>query len=347
MSSVQSFKAASVSAAAILAVCGAATAQTFTSDFEAPAYVPGLTTGQNGWYLPPVAGSQDHSVYAYTGNALLLSTNPSGGSQFDGGEGNATGPARAQHAVDFSSGGVWKTEFDCTGRWDTNVAATAIDNLGSYSLQVSTTARYFEQLMTWGSGAIVPYPGGPVPTNYTATFDRFHMPIGYFTAALPASITFELPSAAWTDLLVNHWFHVTVKWDFTSAQILEVSIKDLTANGPTTTDDVTARGWYLQGGPNSPNPLPTDVRVFAGGNGDISGWDNIQVYPVVTSSCYANCDHSTTVPFLNVSDFICFQSAFAAGNSYANCDLSTTPPVLNVSDFICFQGKFAAGCSAP
>ena len=32
---------------------------------------------------------------------------------------------------------------------------------------------------------------------------------------------------------------------------------------------------------------------------------------------------------------------------YANCDNSTTPPVLNVSDFICFQGQFAAGCSAP
>jgi hypothetical protein len=66
-----------------------------------------------------------------------------------------------------------------------------------------------------------------------------------------------------------------------------------------------------------------------------------------TSGCYANCDHSTTVPFLNVNDFICFQSAFAAGASYANCDNSTTPPVLNVNDFICFQAAFAAGCTAP
>jgi hypothetical protein len=65
------------------------------------------------------------------------------------------------------------------------------------------------------------------------------------------------------------------------------------------------------------------------------------------STCYANCDNSTTIPFLNVNDFICFQSSFAAGNSYANCDNSTTPPVLNVNDFICFQSAFAAGCSAP
>jgi hypothetical protein len=64
-------------------------------------------------------------------------------------------------------------------------------------------------------------------------------------------------------------------------------------------------------------------------------------------SCYANCDGSTTVPFLNVNDFLCFQNQFAAGDSYANCDGSTTAPVLNVNDFLCFQNKFAASCSAP
>ena len=65
------------------------------------------------------------------------------------------------------------------------------------------------------------------------------------------------------------------------------------------------------------------------------------------AACYPNCDHSTTVPFLNIGDFVCFQAAFAAGNSTANCDNSTTPPVLNIGDFICFQSMFAAGCSAP
>jgi hypothetical protein len=61
--------------------------------------------------------------------------------------------------------------------------------------------------------------------------------------------------------------------------------------------------------------------------------------------CYANCDGSTVPPILNVSDFICFQSKFAAGSSYANCDRSTTPPVLNVSDFICFQTRYSGGCT--
>lgn len=62
------------------------------------------------------------------------------------------------------------------------------------------------------------------------------------------------------------------------------------------------------------------------------------------NTCYANCDGSTIAPILNVNDFICFQSRFAAGDSYANCDGSTVAPVLNVNDFICFQSSFAAGC---
>jgi hypothetical protein len=33
-----------------------------------------------------------------------------------------------------------------------------------------------------------------------------------------------------------------------------------------------------------------------------------------------------------------------ASSCYANCDASTTPPVLNVADFTCFLQKFAQGC---
>jgi len=110
---------------------------------------------------------------------------------------------------------------------------------------------------------------------------------------------------------------------------------------------VTSLGWYLQGGPASTFPLPTDVRVFAGGNGDITGWDNLDIHPFVAQTCYANCDGSTGSVFLTINDFVCFQSAFAAGASYANCDGSTSSPVLTINDFVCFQSAFAAGCSAP
>lgn len=65
---------------------------------------------------------------------------------------------------------------------------------------------------------------------------------------------------------------------------------------------------------------------------------------VPVGACYANCDGSTVPPLLNVSDFVCFQALFAAGDPRANCDGSTVPPVLNVADFVCFQTAFAAGC---
>jgi hypothetical protein len=80
----------------------------------------------------------------------------------------------------------------------------------------------------------------------------------------------------------------------------------------------------------------------------------VTVMGTVSEACYANCDHSTTPPILNVEDFACFINAFAAGIAlapgeqiphYANCDGSTTEPVLNVEDFICFINAFAAGCS--
>lgn len=64
----------------------------------------------------------------------------------------------------------------------------------------------------------------------------------------------------------------------------------------------------------------------------------------LTGTCFANCDGSTTPPALNVNDFLCFQTRFAAGDDYANCDGSTVPPVLNVNDFICFQLRFVTGC---
>jgi hypothetical protein len=61
--------------------------------------------------------------------------------------------------------------------------------------------------------------------------------------------------------------------------------------------------------------------------------------------CYANCDRSAAAPVLNVQDFTCFLSRFAAGDDqYANCDGSTVWPVLNVQDFTCFLTRFAGGC---
>jgi hypothetical protein len=66
---------------------------------------------------------------------------------------------------------------------------------------------------------------------------------------------------------------------------------------------------------------------------------------VLTVTCYANCDLSTSPPILNANDFQCFLNRFATGDQTANCDGSTVPPILNVNDFQCFINLYAAGCS--
>ncbi|MEX2219848.1 MAG: hypothetical protein WD749_13940 [Phycisphaerales bacterium] len=74
-------------------------------------------------------------------------------------------------------------------------------------------------------------------------------------------------------------------------------------------------------------------------------WKGVDIAPIAgPAACYANCDNSTTPPVLNVADFGCFLTRYAAGEAYANCDESTQPPVLNVADFGCFLTKYAAGC---
>ncbi|MEX2219364.1 MAG: GC-type dockerin domain-anchored protein [Phycisphaerales bacterium] len=71
---------------------------------------------------------------------------------------------------------------------------------------------------------------------------------------------------------------------------------------------------------------------------------NLARWAACAPDCYPNCDGSTQAPVLNVSDFGCFLTRYAAGEPYANCDGSTQPPVLNVQDFGCFLTRYAAGC---
>jgi hypothetical protein len=62
------------------------------------------------------------------------------------------------------------------------------------------------------------------------------------------------------------------------------------------------------------------------------------------TTCYANCDGSTTPPQLNVSDYVCFLNRFMQGDPLANCDGSSQEPRLTVADFSCFISRFTAGC---
>ncbi len=176
----------------------------FSDNFESETGSAGGTvaSGQNGWYLPT---GIDSSIYTYSGNSLGAVSNPTGGNQFLGGMSQGgTNIARAQHDVDFSAGGVWTMSFDFLGGF--SGTPPAADNLGSVSLQPSATANIFQTIYQWAN---------PVDNTQTAT--AFSANIGHATAT-GGALAFDSPGTDWQNLPVNHWFHQTVTWDFTTVR---------------------------------------------------------------------------------------------------------------------------------
>lgn len=92
------------------------------------------------------------------------------------------------------------------------------------------------------------------------------------------------------------------------------------------------------------NTTHARVRVVARDAEGNTGFDDSDADFAISTPCYANCDHSTAPPVLNVADFTCFLQAFQLNDPYANCDGSTSAPTLNVGDFTCFLQKFGLGC---
>jgi PEP-CTERM motif len=237
-----------------------------TVNFEPPAYAGSaagtLLTGQQGWYNP-VAGSVDYNVFTYAGNTLGLPVNPTGGTQFAGGlSAGGTTIARGQLDVNFTSFSTWTLSYDFAHRY--NGTLPTADNLGSFSLQPSTTARSFIALHTWGTD--------------TATATTFNAQFNVFDAA-GVALNNQSPGAQWTGLLINNWYRESVTVDFTSNQVLSVSLTNLATS---TTNTFNPPNWYMLGGAGGGTaPLPTAVRIFAGGAaGNVAGWDNLSVTPV-------------------------------------------------------------------
>lgn len=184
----------------------------------------------------------------------------------------------------------------------------------------SAGGRPAANLAVWAGGGWAPVGGGTDNTVISmAVFDDGRGPALYIggafvvvgdTSPVVANEIARWDGTAWEDL-AGGVTHPTVA----------------TVSGLVTFDDGSGLSLFADGGFTTAGGAPT---------GNIARWG--------CSVCYPNCDHSTTAPILNVNDFLCFQSKFAAGDSYANCDASTQPPVLNINDFICFQTRFAAGC---
>ena len=232
--------------------------------FEPPAYTGSptgvLATGQQGWYLPNVAGSTDEFIFTYDGNTLNLPADPNGETQFLGARVSVSGSLnRAQLDYDWSASTVWTVSYDLAVRW--NGTPPAVDNNSSFSLQDSNTARYFIALNHWMdlTGA----------TTWDADFQVFDAAGNLMQVAA---------GPQWNNLPVNHWFRQSHTFDFDSNRILSTSITDL-VTGVTTTFAPT--NWYLNGGATGRPPLPTGLRFFIGGDtvtlGNTAGFDNLVI----------------------------------------------------------------------
>ena len=232
--------------------------------------IPPTGSGQQGWYLP-VAGSNIFNVFTYAGNTYGISQNPQGGSQFVGGRmaGNAL-MARAQRDYAWADNDSWTITFDVAALY-TGVLP-AVDNLGSFSLQPSTTAKYWQYILTWQD------------VN-TATAFR----VGYLTAE-NGTAPGVFPGPEWQNLPVNHWYQITTTFRLSNNKILECKIKDLNT-GVETVFQPPAPGWHLLQGTL---PTPTGMRFFTGGGagtspaGNFCAYDNLSVVlgpPPPTGGC--------------------------------------------------------------
>lgn len=100
----------------------------------------------------------------------------------------------------------------------------------------------------------------------------------------------------------------------------------------------------LQYTPSSPNfilgeaPAGGSTPAVAGGNVYSIGAEGLVAYTASPPPCYADCDGSGALDFL---DILCFQSLFVAGDPEADCDGSGS---LDFFDFLCFSAAFGAGC---
>jgi hypothetical protein len=113
-----------------------------------------------------------------------------------------------------------------------------------------------------------------------------------------------------------------------------------------TWNDGTWHTQQLAGAINAPN-FTQDVQIgpfqwgqqvsFYAKAVDTSG--NVDASPTGQFTlCYPDCDQNGV---LTVSDFGCFQTAFALAEPYADCN---GDGLRTVADFGCFQTKFVSAC---
>jgi hypothetical protein len=242
--------------AAAVALCVSANAAGLITGFEPPEYSGSAAgtslTGQQGWYVP---SGTNYYVYTHADNVLGFAPHPGGDLQFIAGKSlGGTDYARAEKIFDWKQQDVWTVSFDVAAQYLGTLPAQ--DYLGSFSLQPSTSAMYWQTLNIWNS------------LDAPTTFRSQYVTLEFAAPGIS-------PGPAWDNLQANHWYRQSTTFKFSTKEITEVAITDLTTGVTTTVNPV---GWHLADTTGG-GVMPTALRFFSGGGtgGNTVAWDNLVV----------------------------------------------------------------------
>jgi hypothetical protein len=246
--------------ASALASLSSLAAQGYSTDFETFMATSAGTAcaGQDGFYVPAVAGSIDGAIYTYTGNPLGLAANPFGGVNFWGGVSQGgTAFARSQRALTLPSGLI-HVEFDVACNFVGTLTPT--QNIGSISFQPSATNAHVNLLARWTS-LVLP------PTSWSADYVLGPSPT--------AGVQTTFPDPAFNNLALGVWYRWGVTVDLVAGVYVDFSIRDATTF--LTTYYVPPTPWALPG--QGLGAGATDFRLFAGGTnaGNVFAVDNVVI----------------------------------------------------------------------
>lgn len=271
--------------AALFCITGTVLAQGYATNYESFSASPTGTpcAGQDGFYVPAVAGSIDGNIHTYAGNTIGIPTNPNGGANFWAGvSAGGTAFARSQRALTLPSGRI-HVEYDvCCNYLGT---ATPVNNIGSFSFQPSTAAIYVNLVATYPTGVTFP------PTTWNAD-------VVAGSGTPPGTVTTTLGNPAFQGLPMGVWHRWGVTIDLAAGVHTEFSI----TNGVTgiTTVFVPTTPLLLPTAAVAA-PLPTDFRFFAGGTtaGNVFAIDNLTItYGAEYTAFGAGCPGALGVPTL-------------------------------------------------
>lgn len=285
-------KSGTVTAIAVLfgfALLAAPGAAQFTENFEGHAGLPtGVpNAGQNGWIVPAVANSIDGNCYSYAGNAFGFPPNPGGGGTNFLGNTNTGGAVNTRMEHVFGTppySGIWSAEWDMCADY-LGTTFPAVNNIGSVSLQPSTTAKHFIALATWTP----PVPTTSAPTTWNLDWIFFGGPTGL--TQIQASVgntalgyAAGLPSCM-TNLRLRNWYRVKIWWDWNTNAVVRICLTCLHTGwkGYINLSPTSTTPWGLRGGLNNVGLAtdPTNFRFFVGGTtaGNTLAYDNLTIGP--------------------------------------------------------------------